>query len=515
MEDDSPSNVNEFSVSELAGALKRVVEDAFGRVRVRGEISGYRGPHSSGHAYFSVKDERATIQAIIWKGAFTKLKFLPEEGMEVIATGRMTTYPGRSNYQIVIDQLEPAGAGALMALLEARRKKLAAEGLFDDSRKKPIPYLPKKIGVITSPTGAVIRDIVHRISDRFPVPLLVWPVRVQGDTTGAEVARAIEGFNALLDDAPDLIIIARGGGSLEDLWGFNDEAIVRAVAASHIPIISAVGHETDWTLIDHAADLRAPTPTGAAEMAVPVKSELEATLASLKARLAASHRRQMERRTQLLQGLARALPSADSLLSLPRRRFDDSEMRLARAFDVTIHQRRQRFQATRLEPTILLRSISEKKRQTHHAMRQLTPALGRGLAMSRQRLNLTGARLSPNTIERQTKQSDGKLLSITQRFERSFADVLAAKHQRMRAIDRLFATLSHKSVLARGFALIRNQDGDVLSSSAEATQGSAIAVEFADGRIDALVMDGTAVKKQLSKKPKPDGTLGQSQGNLL
>ncbi|MFZ2099007.1 MAG: exodeoxyribonuclease VII large subunit, partial [Oricola sp.] len=277
---DSPrSNIVEYSVSEISFAVKRTIEDNFERVRVRGEISGYRGPHSSGHAYFTLKDDKARIDAVIWRGAFSKLSFMPEEGLEVIATGKLTTYPGSSKYQIVIDNIEPAGAGALMALLEERRKRLAAEGLFDEARKQLLPYMPRVIGVVTSPTGAVIRDILHRVNDRYPLHVIVWPVRVQGETSAAEVANAISGFNALDGSQgiprPDVLIVARGGGSLEDLWGFNEEVVVRAAADSMIPLISAVGHETDWTLIDHAADVRAPTPTGAAEMAVPVKAELE------------------------------------------------------------------------------------------------------------------------------------------------------------------------------------------------------------------------------------------------
>jgi exodeoxyribonuclease VII large subunit len=271
---DSTTNLYEYSVSELSGSIKRTVENAFDHVRLRGEISGYRGPHSSGHAYFSLKDDRARIDAVIWKGSFSKLRFRPEEGMEVIATGKVTTFPGSSKYQIVIENLEPAGAGALMALIEERKRKLAAEGLFDEGRKQLLPYMPKVIGVVTSPTGAVIRDILHRISDRFPVHVIVWPVKVQGEGSGDEVANAIRGFNALEEGGPiarpDLLIVARGGGSLEDLWSFNDEAVVRAAAESEIPLISAVGHETDWTLIDYAADMRAPTPTGAAEMARPI-----------------------------------------------------------------------------------------------------------------------------------------------------------------------------------------------------------------------------------------------------
>src|SRR5437016_10975073 len=278
-------NIPEWSVSELSAALKRTVEEAYGYVRVRGEISNYRGPASSGHCYFALKDEGARIDAVIWRGTFGRIKFKPEEGLEVIATGRLTTYPGRSSYQIVIDSLEPAGVGALMALLEERKKKLAAEGLFDEARKQLLPYLPDVIGVITSPTGAVIRQLLHRLADRFPRRVLVWPVRVQGDGSAEQVAAAIRGFNALPPAGriprPDLVIVARSGGSLEDLWSFNEESVVRAAANSMIPLISAVGHETDITLIDFAADKRAPTPTAAAEMAVPVRSELFVEVESL------------------------------------------------------------------------------------------------------------------------------------------------------------------------------------------------------------------------------------------
>ncbi|WP_069306010.1 exodeoxyribonuclease VII large subunit, partial [Methylobrevis pamukkalensis] len=298
-------NAAEFTVSEISFALKRTVEDAFGNVRVRGEISGYRGPHSSGHAYFALKDDKARIEAVVWRPTMGRLRFRPEEGMEVIATGKLTTYPGSSKYQIVIEALEPAGVGALMAMLEERKRRLAAEGLFDPARKRPLPYLPRVIGVVTSPTGAVIRDILHRVTARFPVHVLVWPVRVQGETSGAEVAAAISGFAALPEGGavprPDVVIVARGGGSLEDLWGFNDEVVVRAAAASTIPVISAVGHETDWTLIDLAADVRAPTPTAAAEMAVPVRSDLLDQMDDLARRQRGALVRLMEaRRTALL-----------------------------------------------------------------------------------------------------------------------------------------------------------------------------------------------------------------------
>src|SRR5256714_3815335 len=278
-------NAPEFTVSELASALKRTVEDAYGHVRVRGEITGFRGPHSSGHCYFALKDESAKIEAVIWKTAHARMRFKPQEGLEVIATGRLTSYPGFSKSQIVIEAIEPAGIGALMALMEQRKRNLSAEGLFDEARKQLLPWLPEVIGVVTSPTGAVIRDILHRLQDRFPRRVLVWPVKVQGDGSAEQIAAAIRGFNALPGTGrippPDPLILARGGGSLEDLWSFNEEIVVRAAASSRIPLISAVGHETDITLIDFAADKRAPTPTAAAEMAVPVRSALFAEVEGL------------------------------------------------------------------------------------------------------------------------------------------------------------------------------------------------------------------------------------------
>src|SRR5271156_830037 len=319
-------NLPELTVSELSTALKRTVEDAYGYVRVRGEISSFKGPHSSGHVYFALKDESAKIDAVIWKGVFGRMRLRPEEGLEVIVTGKLTTYPTRSSYQIIVETLEPSGLGALMALLEQRKQMLAAEGLFDEARKQLLPFLPAVIGVITSPTGAVIRDILHRLADRFPRPVMVWPVKVQGDSSAAEVAAAIEGFNTLPElgalRRPDLIIVARGGGSLEDLWSFNEEIVVRAAAASFIPLISAVGHETDVTLIDFAADRRAPTPTAAAEMAVPVRADLLLNVNSLTARQIGSWQRGMDVRRTELRAATRALPARDELLADPRQRLD-------------------------------------------------------------------------------------------------------------------------------------------------------------------------------------------------
>src|SRR6476661_4228591 len=328
-------NAPEFTVSELSSALRRTVEDAYGHVRVRGEISGFRGPHSSGHCYFALKDDGAKIEAVIWKSAHYRMRFKPQEGLEVIATGKLTTYPGSSKYQIVIEALEPAGAGALMALMEERKKKLAAEGLFDAGRKQLLPWLPEVIGVVTSPTGAVIRDILHRLEDRFPRHVLVWPVKVQGEGSAEQVAAAIRGFNALPEGGkiprPDVLIVARGGGSLEDLWSFNEEIVVRAAAESMIPLISAVGHETDITLIDFAADKRAPTPTAAAEMAVPVRAELFVEVSTLARRQLSSWARGMDGRRTELRAAARALPGTDELLGVPRQKVDSLSERLPRA----------------------------------------------------------------------------------------------------------------------------------------------------------------------------------------
>src|ERR1700759_3622315 len=343
-------NAPEYTVSELSSALRRTVEDAYGHVRVRGEISGFRGPHSSGHCYFALKDENAKIEAVIWKGALLRMRFKPQEGLEVIATGKLTTFPGKSTYQIVIEALEPAGVGALMALLEERKKKLAAEGLFAEARKQLLPWLPEVIGVVTSPTGAVIRDILHRLQDRFPRRVLVWPVKVQGEGSAEQIAAAIRGFNALPERGkiprPDLLIVARGGGSLEDLWSFNEEIVVRAAAESRIPLISAVGHETDITLIDFAADKRAPTPTAAAEMAVPVKSDLIARIDTLARRVMVCWQRAQESRRNELRAAARALPAAGDLLAIPRQRLDGAAGALPRALKANTHAHFRRFAAT-------------------------------------------------------------------------------------------------------------------------------------------------------------------------
>ncbi len=490
------SNAAEFTVSEISGALKRVVEDSFGYVRVRGEISGYRGPHSSGHAYFALKDERSKLEAVIWRGVFSKLKFPPEEGLEVIASGKLTTYPGSSKYQIVIDNIEPAGAGALMALLDARKKQLASEGLFDEARKQLLPYLPKVIGVVTSPTGAVIRDVIHRINGRFPLHVLVWPVRVQGETSGMEAAAAVEGFNNLSEDGPisrpDIIIVARGGGSLEDLWGFNDEILVRAVAASDIPVISAIGHETDWTLIDLAADIRAPTPTGAAEMAVPVKADLEAELASLSARLKSATARNLDRKRQQLGATTRALPSPDLLLALPRRSFDELTARLGRALETGTRQKQSNLAAIRLNPALLERLVRERQNQ----------------------LAALSGRVRAEPLLDKTKAARDRLWQTLQRSDRATTHRIDNSKRAVAEISRLLASLAYPAVLKRGYAIVSDSSGKALVRSGQINSGMELVLQFADGKTSATA-DGDASaagggQKAVSRKRQ--GSLKFPQG---
>ncbi len=499
------SNAAEFTVSEISGAVKRLVEDSFGNVRVRGEISGYRGPHSSGHAYFGLKDANAKIDAVIWKGAMAKLRFRPEEGMEVIATGKLTTFPGSSKYQIVIDSIEPAGAGALMALLEERKKRLATEGLFDADRKQLLPYMPRHIGVITSTTGAVIRDILHRVMDRFPCHVTVWPVRVQGETTGAEVANAVIGFNAMTGDArPDVLIVARGGGSLEDLWGFNDESIVRAVAGSNIPVISAVGHETDWTLIDYAADVRAPTPTGAAEMAVPVKADLEAAVAGLGARLGSSMRRGLDRKRQNLVSIARALPNVDSVLAIPRRRFDEASEKLWRALEVSTLKKRQRLSALRLTSSGVTSRIFDRRARATRLEARLKNALPRLVINRRVNLDRAAKRLTPANIERRIGERHERLSGLVSRADRAIVQRTERQRNRLDQTVKLLNSLSHKSVLARGFAVVKDRHDKLLTGAQAARAAGILLIEFADGTVEAQTGSTAPKRRDLGIIPQGD-----------
>jgi len=417
-----------LSVSELSGALKRTVEAAFGFVRVRGEISGWKR-HASGHCYFTLKDEAACIDAVIWKGQAGGLAFRPEDGAEVIATGKLTTYPGRSKYQIVVSRMELAGEGALMALLDKRRRALAAEGLFDETKKRSLPYLPRVIGVVTSPTGAVISDILHRLEDRCPTHVIVWPVPVQGEGAAERVAEAIRGFGALQPGGPvprpDLIIVARGGGSIEDLWAFNEEEVVRAAASSPIPLISAVGHETDTTLIDFASDRRAPTPTAAAEMAVPVRAELIALLDELGHRQSACVTRTTSRAAERLDQVAGRWPEAANLFAPFAQRLDDASERLPRALI----------------------------QRTAHARADLAAV---------------APRLQSRLLSERVTRAREKLVALWR-----------------------LAELAHpERPLQRGFARVTDRAGKTLVHAADARAAGAIDLHFADGRVAAQVGDG-------------------------
>ncbi|WP_299415060.1 exodeoxyribonuclease VII large subunit [uncultured Sulfitobacter sp.] len=485
-EEDAPQgNSPEYTVGELSGAIKRVIENEFGHVRLRAEVGRVSLPRS-GHVYLDLKDEKAVLSGIIWKGVASRLGTMPEEGMEVIATGRITTFPGQSKYQIIIEDIKPAGMGALMAVLEKRKAALTAEGLFDPARKRPLPYLPEIIGVVTSPSGAVIRDILHRLRDRFPRKVLIWPVAVQGAKCAPEVAHAIKGFNRLTPGGalprPDLIIVARGGGSVEDLWGFNEEAVVRAAAASDIPLISAVGHETDTTLIDYASDKRAPTPSAAAELAVPVRVELMAYLDQQHARMSRALSQGLVQRGQRLRDMSRALPRPDSLLDNPRQRLDRANDRLLRAASLTDTARQ------RLERASL----------------RLDPALMAGVQRRRMRLADLGGGLRPATLHRRLTQDRQRAASLAKRLDPALARERALQEARfvraskvlsdigqrqihdwrsqITAAERLRRTLGYEATLERGFAVVRSGDTIVTSRTA-AAQAAALEIQFSDGKI--------------------------------
>ncbi len=458
------ANLPEFSVSEVSAALKRTVEDAFGFVRVRGEISGLKF-HSSGHVYFDLKDDKAVLNAVIWRGTAAKLRVKPQAGLEVVCTGRISTYAGSSRYQIIVEQVELAGLGALMALLEERKKTLTAEGLFDAAHKKKLPFLPEVIGVVTSPTGAVLRDIMHRLNARFPRRVLVWPVAVQGERAAAEIAAAIRGFNAMQPGGPiprpDLIIVARGGGSIEDLMAFNEEAVVRAVFDSAIPLISAVGHETDTTLIDFVSDVRAPTPSAAAELAVPVRTELLGQALDFERRLLRCFSKGMDDRRRHLAQLARVLPRAEQLFAAQRQRLD--------------------FAAARLDP-----------------------GLRRNLQEHRRALTEAGAVLRPARIARQIALGAERTTALLQRLLRVQRSGLAERRKHLDSLGRVLESSSYRSALERGFALVRGEDGKVRRRAAAIAAGDHLTLTFADGE-QAATAAGAAPPKPKSKPRTPGG----------
>ncbi len=518
---DSASNAAEFTVSEISFSIKKTMEDSFGYVRVRGELGRISRP-GSGHIYLDLKDDRSVLSGVIWRGVASKLKIQPEQGLEVIATGKITTFPGQSKYQMVIDALEPAGAGALMALLEERKRKLAAEGLFGEERKQLLPSLPRVIGVVTSPSGAVIRDILHRISDRFPLHVLVWPVRVQGETCGAEVANGIRGFNALPPGGsiprPDLLIVARGGGSIEDLWGFNEEAVVRAAADSQIPLISAVGHETDWTLIDLAADVRAPTPTGAAEIAVPVKADLMAMTDDLSRRLFSGLNRLISNRRTELRAAGAALPAPRDLLALPRQRFDTAAGSLERSLIVNTRSHRSTYQnaAGRLSPFLLARVTTKARDQLDALSERQGRALLVAVRHKRQGYAAVSDRLTPIRLKHQITIGNERLSGLSERMDRAYAIRLTKSRDRLDGLEKLLKSLSYKDVLARGYALLRDDKGQPVRSASAVSSGDALSIELADGTIDAVATSGSAGPARKAKKSATsENKKPTSQGSLF
>jgi exodeoxyribonuclease VII large subunit len=516
----------ELTVSELSAALRRTIEDSYGYVRVRGEL-GKVNYHSSGHIYLDLKDDKACIAGVIWRLTAEQIKLRLETGLEVVATGRITTYPGRSQYQIVIETIEPAGLGALMALIEERRRRLAAEGLFDEARKQLLPYLPSVIGVVTSPTGAVIRDILHRLADRFPRRVIVWPVRVQGEGAATEIAGAIRGFNALdrrnRIPQPDLLIVARGGGSLEDLWSFNEEIVVRAAAESMIPLISAVGHETDFTLIDFAADKRAPTPTAAAEMAVPVRSDLIMRIDGLSRRNIACWLRLMEARGKELRSAARALPAAEALLAQPRQRLDAMSDRLPRGLraNAQIHLTLYSRVAARLVPHTLRGRVDRERHRRDVAWERARNA-ARALLQRRQERFArvaahlaTGLRANVEAQRADIARRRERVQTVVARAGRAFQTYVVRRAATLERAGQLLDALSYRAVLARGFALIRDTNRRPVRSATDVTPGLALEIEFADGRVGARAEGAptTFAPPRLARSRAKRGDPGQ--GNLF
>ncbi len=485
------ANLPTYSVSEVSGAVKRTLEQAFERIQVRGEISRPKY-HSSGHLYLTLKDDKSVLDGVCWRGRAQNLPFRAEEGLEVLATGRISSYAGGggSRYQLVIEELQLAGEGAILKLLEERKKKLAAEGLFDSERKRALPFLPAVIGVVTSPTGAVIRDILHRLEERFPRRVLLWPVRVQGEGAAEEVVSAIQGFNALQSDGalprPDLLIVARGGGSLEDLWAFNEEAVVRAAAASEIPLIAAIGHETDTTLIDLAADRRAPTPTAAAEMAVPVRAELEDLVLALTQRMIGGLRRDLRERRTALEGLARGLPEPRRLLETAMQRLDERAERLEGAMRGDLARR--------------LATVGEMSARLPHPRQQVALA-GERLSALAQRLAGSGRRGLERAEEAYAR------LDAQRRLERALSEGLSEREDKLESLGRLLESVSHRKVQERGYVLV-SSDGKLLTRAAQVKSTAALTLSFADGEVG-------AVAEGKPRKPARAPAKDSRQGELL
>ncbi len=509
MQDDAlpptPDNQAVFSLSELSRSLKQTIESVFDHVRVRAEISRPTRA-ASGHVYFTLKDDTATLDAVCWKTMAGRLKVEPEEGLEVIVTGKLTTYPGRSKYQIVVQDIELAGEGALLKQLEERRRRLAAEGLFDEGLKKPVPLMPRVIGVVTSPTGAVIRDILHRLEERFPLRVLVWPVLVQGPRAEEEITAAIRGFDHLIDvphpeiPVPDLLIVARGGGSLEDLMAFNAEPVVRAVAACRLPVISAVGHETDTTLIDFAADRRAPTPTAAAEMATPVAAELRARLSDTEARLSRSMEQSIERARDRVRGLDRALGDPDMLLATKSQRLDLALVAGDRAMDAGLAQRKSGLDLLGerlLSPERLMTSAATRLNELDS---RSMDALMRRLTRLQAKLSSMAERL-PAPAE-QLAAAMSRLDLAAQKIDASVDGSLMRAQTRLGQASRLLDASSFQKVLDRGFALITGPDAQVMRSAGQYSTGTKITVRLRDGQRQAVLGDSEIISEEKQKSGK-------------
>lgn len=503
---DPISNTPEYSVSELANSLKRTVEETYGHVRVRGEL-GRVTIAKSGHCYLDVKDDKAVINSIIWKGVMGRLSMRPEEGMEVVCEGKLSTYPGRSNYQLIIDKMELAGAGALMALFEKRKTMLAAEGLFAAERKRELPFMPKTIGVVTSPTGSVIRDILHRIEDRFPSHVLVWPVLVQGDRAAEQIASAINGFNAAQGfTRPDVLIVARGGGSMEDLWCFNEEIVARAAANSDIPLISAVGHETDWTLIDFVADYRAPTPTGAAEVAVPVREDWLETIADYGLRISRGLRRNVNEKKTALS--AARLPRLEGVIAAPQQRLDLAVARLPRP-EQLFEPMRQKLAVQRLPQLKSL--LTEFSRSFELILARLAPALSASQSRHAVRLSNAAQRLRPEPIAQNLARQSQAISQSAERSQQAILRKLQKDEARLKKAAQLLDAYSYQGVLERGYVLLQNEEGEVVRSKGKVKAGEGVTLTFADGQRKAVI-DG-AVKK--TTKPAPKKTPATPQGDLF
>ncbi len=491
--DETPgSNVPVYSVTDLAKQVKGTLEERYSHIRVRGEISQPKLHTPSGHLYLRLKDEGAVLEAVCWRGVMAKIGIKPEEGLEVICTGRISSYPGRSQYQLIIENMALAGVGALLKMLEERRQKLAAEGLFADSRKQALPTLPRVIGVITSPTGAVIRDILHRLTERMPVHVLLWPVAVQGSGAAEQIAAAIAGFNALPANGPangpasgvvprpDLLIVARGGGSLEDLWAFNEEVVVRAAAASEIPLISAVGHETDTTLIDFAADRRAPTPTAAAEIAVPVRQELLTYLQAQQLRLMQAWQRLSGEKRLRLQASIGALIGPRALLENAMQRLDDKSSQLKQSWHLLFARRGQG-----------LSNVVQRLRQPREFLSARREAL---LRQGQKLLVVCQAKTQlPVRLER-VQQSQHRLQQAWLRVQQPLLSRLVVASSQLES-------LSYTQTLKRGFVLVRNQQGDVVQAAADVTSAQKLVLQFADG-VANVIAEGP--KKSTSRKAVQD-----------